>query len=176
VSFAEKYPCNRLPAGAIAFRTKHVFEQSKGRVVQLTWHNPQHCDLVVHQHTPLGVQRIDSRVSFDLAGGIVARSDSSPVVIQKPAPPPRPRGQQGDGKSAGKAVKRHTGTIRARNNRRRWDNPPGSDKSGGAPRERSEIRLDANERHLDATRSTHVFREYGSARFGSMPSHDEFAE
>jgi hypothetical protein len=177
IHFAEKYPCNRLPAGAMAFRTKHVLEQSKGRVVQLTWHNPVHCDLVVHQHTPLGIQRIDSQVSFDLAGQVVARSDSAPVIIQTPAPPARLRSQQGGDKNAGRAIKRYAGTIKVRDGREpEGRRPPVSDTPGTSSREPSDIRLGTDERHLDATCGTHVFREYGSARFGSMPSYDEFDE
>lgn len=177
VHFAEKYPCNRLPAGAMAFRTKHVLEQSKDRVVQLTWHNPQHCDLVVHRHTPLGIQRIDSRVSFDRAGQVVARSDSAPILIQTPPPPARVRSQQGGDKSAGKAIKRYAGTIKVQDSRGPGGRkPPGSGKLGVGSSVPPDTRLGTDERHLDATRGTHVFREYGSARFGSMPSHDEFDE
>lgn len=138
-----------------------------------------HCDLVVHQYTPLRVQRIDSRVSLDQAGQIVARSDSAPVIIQKPAPPVRARDQRGGDKSVGKAAKRHAGTIKVKAQNGRGPGgrkPPGNGKLGTDSREPSDIRLGADERHLDATRGTHVFREYGSAQFGSMPSHDEFDE
>jgi hypothetical protein len=177
VHFAEKYPCSRLPAGAIAFRTKHVLEQSKGRVVQLTWHNPQHCDLVVHEHTPLGVQEIVSQISLDRAGQVVARNDSARVVIQKPQPLARSQDQQRDRKGTDKASKRHAGVIKLRDSHGPGRQKlPSSDKLGAGSREPAVIRIGTDERHLDATRGAHVFREYGSAQFGSMPSHNEFDE